>query len=129
MKKPRFEVPRHIEKRSGRIALFLGSVAAACYLLVKLGGDHIHFIEAMYTEPPKSGFPIYLDMTMAGVGFIQSYWWVIAICAILLTIVFYAVTKSGTIFTVLSILVWLAGIAAYVALWLPSRGLERAAGG
>jgi type II secretory pathway component PulF len=91
---------------------------------VRVGRDYKTLYEGL-----KAVTPFATESVMNAADFTADFWWIVAIGAILLTMLFYAVTKSGTIFTVLSILVWLAGVAAYVALWLPSRGLERAAGG
>ena len=119
MEKPKFKVPKTFEKRTGRIALFLVSVAAVSYLFVRVGRDYA----AMYTRE-SIALPFHTKLAIVASQFISSHWWAVAIAAILVTLLFYAITKSGTVFTILSILAWLAGAAAYVSLWLPSRLLE-----
>jgi type II secretory pathway component PulF len=124
METPKFNVPTPIEKRGGRIILFLGSVAAVSLLLVRFGGDYSRMFCNIQSDLPGITV-IALDI----VGFVTGSWWAIAAGALVLTLLFIAATKSGTMFTVLSILVWLFGAGVYVSLWLPSRTLAETAGG
>lgn len=124
MEKAKFKVSKTFEKRSGRMTIFLTSVAAVSYLLVRFGNDYI----ALY-ENSQVALPVIARAAISATQFIAGYWWAIAICAVVLTLLFYAITRKGTIFTILSILTWLAGALCYVALWLPSRSLAKALGG
>jgi type II secretory pathway component PulF len=124
MEKPKFRVPMYIEKKSGRITIFLASVAAVSYLIMRFSQDYCQLYENLEVEVP----PV-TQVVLAAGSFIQEFWWVVALAAIMLTLLFIAVTKTGTIFTVLSILVWLAGLAAYFALWYPTRAIQAAMNG
>lgn len=124
MEKPKFKVPKTYDKRAGRITLFLASVAAVSYLLVRFGGEY-----ASIYRDQRIALPVITKAVLTGVEFVTAYWWAVAVGAVVLTFFLYAVTKSGTIFTILSILVWLVGAATYIALWLPSRLIEHATGG
>jgi type II secretory pathway component PulF len=124
METPKFKVPKPIEKRGGRILLFLGSTAAVSFLLIRFGGDYAR----MYRDT-GSELPGITQIALSIVLFATSYWWAIAIGALVLMLLFIAATKSGTMFTVLSILIWVFGAGVYVSLWLPSRTLAETAGG
>lgn len=124
MQKPKFRVPTYVEKRTGRIMIFLASVAAVSYILARAGQDYT----GIYANSQIS-LPVAADLVLAATQFIATFWWVVALAAVMISLLFIAVTKSGTAFTLLSILVWLAGAAAYAVLWLPSRALEKTAGG
>lgn len=124
METPKFKVPTPIEKRGGRIILFLGSVAAVSLLLVKFGGDY----SRMYYNA-QAELPGITQIALSIIMFATNSWWAIAAGALVLMLLFIATTKSGTMFTVLSILVWLFGAGVYVSLWLPSRTLAETAGG
>jgi type II secretory pathway component PulF len=101
------------------MTIFLTSVAAVSYLLVRFGNDYL----ALY-ENSLITLPVITNAAISLTQFIKNNWWAIAVGAVVLTLLFRFATKSGTVFTVLSILVWLAGILGYLALWLPSRSLE-----
>jgi type II secretory pathway component PulF len=124
MEKPKFKVPKPIEKRGGRIILFLGSVAAVSMLLVKFGGDYSSMYYGKGLELPGV-----TQIALNIVQFMTGNWWVMVVGAVVLMLLLIAITKSGTMFTVLSILVWLFGAGVYVSLWLPSRTLAETAGG
>ncbi len=121
MKQPKFELPEDKKGgRTGRIILFLGSVVAVCYLLTLFSKDYVSiYIRSAVMLP----VPTQIVITAS------QYMWAIALGAAVLTILLIVITKSGRVFTVLTILVWLTGAAAYTALWLPSRLLTAAAGG
>ncbi len=124
MEKPRFKVPELVESRGGRIILFLGSAAAVSFLLVRFGGDYARMYRDAQAELPK-----FTLIALNVVLFLTSYWWTVAAGALVLMLLFVAITKSGTVFMVLSILIWLFGAGVYVSLWLPSRALAETAGG
>ena len=124
METPKFKVPKPIEKRGGRILLFLGSTAAVSFLLIRFGGDYTR----MYYDA-QADLPGITQIALSIVQFMTTYWWVMGVGALVLMLLFIAATKSGTMFTVLSILVWIFGAGVYVSLWLPSRTLAETAGG
>jgi type II secretory pathway component PulF len=124
MEKPEFRVPTYFEKRTGRIFLFLGTIGAICFLIARFAMDY-----GQLYEDQKVPLPRITQFVLSAGGAVVEFWWAVGLAAIMVTLLFVVITKSGTIFTVLSILFWLVGAGAYLALWLPSRELSRAAGG
>ena len=124
MEKPKFKIPAQKPGRTGRIALFITSTIAVCLMLVRFGNDYI----SLYSNSAIA-LPVIAQAAISVVQFINNFWWAVIIGVAALTLVFCLITKSGTPFTILSILVWLAGILGYLALWLPSRALETNMGG
>ena len=119
MEKPKFRVPLYFEKRTGRITIFLASVAAISYLITRFSRDYQEIYEHFGVAAP----PVSRYIFSAG-SFIREFWWIVALGTIMVTLLLIAITKTGTFFTILGILTWLAGAASYLALWLPVRGMN-----
>ena len=127
MQRPKFKVPAARERMAGRVVFFLASVAAVSYLLVRFGTDYASIYYVGESFAPARLAPV--AFVLAAAGFAGQYYWVVAAAAVAVTLLLCAVAKSGAAFTVLGVLVWLAGAAAYFIMYLPARACTNVPGG
>jgi len=125
MEKPKFDIPEKKAPRLGRILIFLCSVAGVTHLLIDFGKDYKCIFSAVREAqmPAAARFVIETSELMA------AYWWIIAAATLAITLIFFLLLKSGTIYTLLSVLVWLAGAGAYAVLWISSTAIDKSTGG